>query len=65
MNTLLQQFFKTVSKTGQFFFHQKQGKIKSTAFHPAPSYWALIPVRVQASVPHKQRKGPNNYLKGL
>jgi hypothetical protein len=57
MKALMKRILKAVpARTGKQLFRQNEGQNKSTAFQPAPSYWALIPVRVEASVPPERIK---------
>ncbi len=51
MKTLIKKILKAVpAKRSQQLFQQDKNRSKSTAFEPAPAYWALIPVRVESII---------------
>ncbi len=51
---MIQKILKALlPRSGKALFRKDNKQHKSTAFEPAPSYWALIPVRVQTRMPSK------------
>jgi hypothetical protein len=57
MKAFIIKILKAVpARTGKPLSPKYDGQNKSPAFQPAPSYWALIPARVEASVPPEQKK---------
>ncbi len=55
MKAVIQKILKAVlSRSGKALFRKDNKQHKSTAFEPAPSYWALIPIKVETRMPSKK-----------
>ena len=56
MKTFLKQIANTAKAWCQKFGFSKSQKDKAGKFNPAPSYWALVPVRPQEYLPSGKNK---------